>query len=102
MKTLGPHNYYVYILTNKIKTVLYTGVTNDLKNRLYWHKNPEAIEKSFTSRYKCFYLIYFEHFGDIDTAINREKQIKGWTRQKKENLINGFNPDWKFLNEEIE
>lgn len=102
MKTLGTHNYYVYILTNKTKTVLYTGVTNDLKNRLYWHKNPEAIDKSFTSKYKCFYLIYFEHFDDIETAIAREKQIKGWTRQKKENLIKGFNPDWKFLNEEIE
>ncbi|WP_317126479.1 GIY-YIG nuclease family protein [Chryseobacterium sp. G0162] len=59
---------------------MYTGVTNDLKNRLYWHQHPEAIDKSFTSKYKCFYLIYFEHFDVIKTAIAREKQIKGWTR----------------------
>lgn len=102
MKTLGTHNYYAYILTNKIKTVLYTGVTNNLKNRVYWHQHPEAIGKSFTSKYKCFYLIYFEHFDDIETAIAREKQIKGWTRKKKETLITEFNSDWKFLNEEIE
>ncbi|MGN7705697.1 MULTISPECIES: GIY-YIG nuclease family protein [unclassified Chryseobacterium] len=60
------------------------------------------MEKNFTSKYNCFYLIYFEHFDDIETAIIREKQIKGWTSQKKENLIKEFNPDWKFLNEEIE
>ncbi|BAP32813.1 GIY-YIG_SF superfamily protein [Chryseobacterium sp. StRB126] len=102
MKTLGTHNYYVYIMTNKIKTVLYTGVTNDLKSRLYWHQHPEAIDRSFTSKFKYFYLIYFEHFDDIETAIRREKQIKGWTREKKETLITEFNSDWKFLNEEIE
>ncbi|MCI3937015.1 GIY-YIG nuclease family protein [Chryseobacterium aahli] len=101
MKTLGTHNYYVYILTNKIKTVLYTGVTNDLKIRLYWHQNSEAIDKHFTTKYKCFYLIYFEQFSDIETAIKREKQIKGWTRIKKNNLIKEFNPTWKFLNDEI-
>ena len=102
MKTLGTHNYYVYILTNKAKTVVYKGVTNDLKNRLYWHQNPEAIEKSFTSKYRCFYLIYFEHFDNIDIAIAREKQIKGWTREKKDNLITEFNPSWRFLNEDVE
>jgi len=102
MQTLGTHNYYVYILTNKIKTVLYTGVTNDLKNRLYWHRNPEAIDKHFTTKYKCFFLIYYEYFNDIETAIKREKQIKGWTRIKKDNLITEFNPIWKFLNDEIE
>lgn len=101
MKTLGTHNYYVYILTNKIKTVLYTGVTNDLKNRLYGHQNPEVIDKNFTTKYKCFYLVYFEQFIDVETAIKREKQIKGWTRIKKENLIGEFNPNWSFLNDEI-
>ena len=101
MKTLGTHNYYVYILTNKIKTVLYTGVTNDLSARLYWHQNPEAISKHFTTKYKCFYLIYFENFKDIESAIKREKQIKGWTRKKKEILISGFNSSWRFLNDEI-
>ncbi|MHA6279882.1 GIY-YIG nuclease family protein [Salinimicrobium sp. CAU 1759] len=102
MKTLGTHNYYVYILTNKNKTVLYTGVTNDLKERLYYHTHPDALSKHFTTRYRCFYLIYFEHFQDIDIAIQREKQIKGWSRDKKNLMINKFNPQWRFLNNEIE
>ncbi|MCZ2084685.1 MAG: GIY-YIG nuclease family protein [Flavobacteriales bacterium] len=101
MKTLGTHNYFIYILTNKEKTVLYTGVTNNLAERLYWHRNPEAISKHFTTKYKCFYLIYFEQFQDVETAISREKQIKGWTRKKKEDLINIVNPTWRFLNDEI-
>jgi len=101
MKTLGTHNYYVYILTNKIKTVLYIGVTNNLKERLYFHRNPEAISKAFTTRYKVYYLVYFEHFMNVKTAIAREKQLKGWRREKKEKLINSFNPSWKFLNDEI-
>ena len=101
MKTLGNHNYYIYILTNKTKTVLYTGVTNNLKDRLYFHNNPEPFSKSFTAKYKCFYLLHYEHFFDIDDAINREKVIKGWSRNKKENLINSINVKWKFLNDEI-
>ena len=100
-KTIGTHNYYVYILTNKMKTVLYIGVTNELKERLYWHKNPEANSKTFTVKYNCFYLIYFEHFQDIEQAIDREKQLKGWRREKKEKLITSFNPNWRFLNDEI-
>ena len=90
MKTLGTHNYYVYILTNKNKTVLYIGVTNNLQERLYFHKNPEAISKTFTSKYNVFYLIYFEYFTEIDQAINREKELKGWRREKKEQLINSI------------
>jgi len=101
LKTLGTHNYYVYILTNKSKTVLYTGVTNDLKSRLYFHKNPTALSKAFTTKYKCYYLIYYEHFTDINQAIDREKQIKGYRRLKKENLIYEFNPEWNFLNNKI-
>ena len=101
MKTKGSHNYYVYILTNRTKTVLYTGVTNNLKERLYSHKNPLLFSKAFTTKYKCYYLIYFEHFFEIDDAIKREKQIKGWNRSKKEDLIKGFNPNWKFLNHSI-
>lgn len=102
MKTLGTHNYYVYIITNFKKTVLYTGVTNDLKTRLFWHRNPEPFSKSFTAKYKCFFLLYYEHFADIDQAINREKQIKGWTRKKKEIMISEFNSSWSFLNDTIE
>jgi putative endonuclease len=100
-KTVGTHNYYVYILTNKSKTVLYIGVTNNLKERLYWHNNPEAHSKAFTSKYKCFYLIYYECFQSITDAIDREKQLKGWRREKKEKLISTFNSAWKFLNNEV-
>ena len=101
MKTIGTHNYYVYILTNKNKTVLYTGVTNNLKERLYYHNNPLPFSKAFTTKYKCFFLIYFEHFSDIEQAIRREKQIKGLSREKKEHLISSSNPKWTFLNNQI-
>tara|TARA_R110001632_G_scaffold190548_2_gene311196 strand:- start:4170 stop:4475 length:306 start_codon:yes stop_codon:yes gene_type:complete len=101
MKTIGNHNYYVYMLTNKTKTVLYTGVTNNLKDRLYFHTNPLPFSKAFTTKYKCFYLIYYEHFQDVNIAIGREKQIKGLSRSKKETLILNFNPKWNFLNNEI-
>ncbi|TRO63948.1 GIY-YIG nuclease family protein [Christiangramia sabulilitoris] len=101
MKTLGTHNYYVYILTNKNKTVLYTGVTNDLNTRLYQHQNPENLTKAFTAKYRCFYLIYFEIFQEIESAIKWEKTIKGWSRQKKDELITNFNSEWRFLNNEI-
>jgi len=102
VKTLGTHNYYVYILTNYNKTVLYIGVTNDLKTRLFWHKNPTENKLHFTTKYKCFYLIYYEHFHDVEQSIAREKQIKGYSRIKKDKLINNFNPNWDFLNETIE
>ncbi|MDD7884676.1 GIY-YIG nuclease family protein [Flavivirga sp. 57AJ16] len=101
MKTKGTHNYYIYILTNKTKTVLYTGVTNNLKERLYYHKNPEPFSKAFTLKYRCFYLVYYEHFFEIEDAIKREKQIKGWSREKKNNLILSVNPKWIFLNDTI-
>jgi len=94
------HNYFVYILTNINKTVLYTGVTNDLQRRVDEHKNPLK-SKAFTSKYNCSYLIYFERFGNIEHAIAQEKRIKGWSRKKKEALINEFNPNWDFLNKEI-
>ena len=100
-KTIGTHNYYVYILTNKLKTVLYIGFTSDLKKRLYYHSNPEANSKHFTHKYRCNYLIYFEHYQDVEIAIDREKQLKKWNRKKKEHLIEMKNPDWIFLNDEI-
>jgi len=101
MKTKGSHNYYVYILTNNSKTVLYTGVTNNLKERLHYHRNPLPFSKAFTTKYKCFYLIYYEHFLEVEIAIKREKQIKGYSRLKKEKLISNFNPEWIFLNDEV-
>ena len=101
MKTYGTHNYFVYILTNKNKTVLYIGVTNDLKQRLYEHKHPTEGTRSFTQKYNCYYLIYYEQFEDINQAIAREKELKGWRREKKEKLIAPFNPEWEFLDENI-
>jgi len=95
--------YYVYILTNKIKTVLYTGVTNNLCRRLQEHKQASlsVATTTFTGRYNVFYLLYFEQFPDIKQAIAREKEIKGWNRGKKMALINTMNPDWHFLNEDV-
>ncbi|MCL2756443.1 MAG: GIY-YIG nuclease family protein [Firmicutes bacterium] len=86
--------YYIYILTNYDKTTLYIGVTNDLQRRLYEHRNNEH---GFTSEYRCYQLVYFEYTESIESAILREKQLKGWTRQKKEKLIKSMNPSWKDL-----
>ena len=102
MKPIGTHNYFVYILTNKHKRVLYIGVTNDLNNRLFEHREESKHGKrSFAGKYNAYYLVYFEHFDLIEDAIAREKQIKGWLRKKKDELINSFNPEWKFLNDEV-
>ncbi|HKI89369.1 MAG TPA: GIY-YIG nuclease family protein [Draconibacterium sp.] len=93
------HNYFVYIVTNKNKTVLYIGVTNDLQRRIYEHEN--SLMPGFTQKYNCHYLVYYEHFQNIDDAISKEKELKKWRREKKLKLINEFNPEWKFLNNEI-
>ena len=87
--------YYVYIITNKMNTVLYTGVTNNLQRRLYEHKNK--IIKGFTGRYNVNKLVYFESSSNIREAIAYEKKIKGWTRIKKEELIEKNNPGWEDL-----
>ena len=94
------HNYFVYIMTNKHKTVVYTGVTNDLERRVYEHETGEY--KGFTKRYNCHYLVYYEHFTNIEHAIDREKEIKKWRREKKDKLIISFNPNWNFLNDKID
>lgn len=93
------YEYFVYILTNIHKTVLYTGVTNDLARRLAEHTINEP--NTFTGRYNCVFLLYHEKHRYIDKAIAREKEIKGWRRVKKESLINEFNPGWLFLNDEL-
>ena len=85
--------YYVYILTNKHHTVLYTGVTRDLIRRVYEHRT-HADPKSFTAKYKVTKLVYFEETTDINAAIEREKQIKGWSRDRKTDLIFEKNPHW--------
>ncbi|HMG82691.1 MAG TPA: GIY-YIG nuclease family protein [Ferruginibacter sp.] len=103
MKTLGGHNYFVYIVTNKNKTVLYTGVTNDLYRRIEQHKE-NAIpfrHPSFAGKYNAYFLLHFERFETIEFAIMREKEIKGWRRSKKEALINSINPGWNFLHDKI-
>jgi putative endonuclease len=89
----------VYLLSNKNNTVLYTGVTSDLVKRIWQHR--QKIIDGFTKKYNCTRLLYFEVFMDMESAIAREKLIKGGSRKKKEQLINGFNPDWRDLYEEI-
>ena len=93
------HNYYVYITTNPGKTSLYVGVTNDIKRRLFEHYENRGKRKTYAGRYYCYKLVYYEHFQYIEEAIDREKQIKKWRREKKNILINKFNPGWKFLND---
>ena len=90
-----PKSYYVYIMTNKYNTVLYTGVTNDLERRVFQHKTKSI--KSFTSKYNCTKLVYYVETDDIGAAITEEKRIKGGSRKKKIALIESMNPDWKDL-----
>ena len=92
-------SFYVYILTNKSNKVLYIGITNNSSRRVYEHK--QKFVKGFTSKYKVDKLVYYEVFDDPYNAISREKQLKGWLRNKKIELINSFNPLWKDLYKEI-
>lgn len=91
---------FVYIMTNKNRTTLYIGVTNGLCRRVYEHKN-HLIKNSFTDKYNLEYCIYYEEFPYFDLAIQREKELKKWNRQKKEDLINKKNPEWKVLVTEL-
>ena len=86
--------YYVYIMTNKSRT-LYTGVTNDLERLVYEHK--QKLATGFTAKYNITRLVYFEVTPDVQAAIAREKQIKGWLRRRKIALIESVNPEWKDL-----
>ena len=92
--------YYVYIITNKTNTVLYTGVTNNLQRRIYEHKNK--LVDGFSKRYNLCKLVYFEETTDVYSAISREKQVKDWRREKKIALINMINPNWVDLSESLE
>lgn len=91
----------IYIMTNRWKTTLYVGVTSDLQFRVKEHRK-HLCKNSFTDRYNLEYCIYYEMFDDIEEAINREKEIKKWRREKKEKLINHMNPEWKDLWDEIQ
>ncbi|MCL2213306.1 MAG: GIY-YIG nuclease family protein [Oscillospiraceae bacterium] len=87
---------YIYIMANTLNTVLYIGVTSDLKTRVAEHK-ASVHKYSFTSKYKCTKLVYLEVFSDINEAIKREKQLKKWKREWKNTLIEKFNPEWEDL-----
>ena len=92
---MGYKQYWVYLLTNQRRTVLYTGVTNSLEIRIWQHKHKTI--PGFTKRYNCDQLVHFEEYDEIEQAIAREKQIKGWTRAKKNALVNESNPVWTDL-----
>ncbi|HTD01831.1 MAG: endonuclease [Verrucomicrobia bacterium] len=91
--------YYVYIMTNRSRVVLYTGVTNSIESRLWFHGTASA--KSFTKRYKVDRLIYYEEFDNPEDAIAREKEIKAWRREKKNQLVETLNPKWQDLREQL-
>ncbi len=91
--------YYVYIITNRYNTVLYTGITNDLQRRTLEHREKQ--NKGFTSRYNINKLVFYEVAYDPYNAILREKQIKGWSRAKKRRLVTSMNPKWKDLYNEL-
>jgi len=90
----------IYIMANKNKTTLYVGVTSDLKKRIYEHKH-HLFKNSFTDKYNLELLVYYEGFHDIEEAITREKQIKGGSRKKKEDIVNSINPKWIDFYDEI-
>jgi putative endonuclease len=97
--TEGYHSYYVYIITNKHRSTYYIGMTNNLGIRLQQHKeNIEKGIKTFASKYSIEFLVYYEKFTWVQQAIAREKEIKGWRRDKKLDLIRSFNDDFEFLN----
>ena len=91
--------FYVYMVTNKANRVLYTGVTRDLRSRLFQHKEKKFA--GFTSLYNATKLVYYEVFGDVNAAINREKQIKGWRRKKKNMLVDQRNAGWDDISGEL-
>jgi putative endonuclease len=91
--------FYIYMVCNRSRTVLYTGVTNELEARLWFHRNENP--KSFVRRYRCDRLVYYESFRTAADAIAREKEIKGWRREKKNDLVRTLNPAWRDLRQEL-
>jgi len=94
------NEYYVYILTNWNNKVMYVGVTNNIERRLYEHRNK--LIDGFTSKYNINKLVYVENTTDVTAAIQREKQIKGWNRNKKNELVESVNPEWEDLSKQWE
>jgi len=95
------HVYFVYILTNYSKIALYIGVTNNIEQRIIEHYLDRGKTASFTGRYHCYWLVYYEEFKYINDAIAREKQLKRWSRTKKAELIGSVNPNWNSLNDAL-
>ena len=93
------YDFWVYIMTNKVDSVLYIGMTNDLTRRVSEHQSGEI--PGFTADYRCHKLVYCERYSNVDEAIEREKQLKRWSRKKKISLIESINPRWVDLSEEI-
>ena len=91
--------FFVYMMTNRSRVVLYTGITNSLERRSWYHRSENT--KSFTKTYRVDRLVYYERFNDARSAIAREKEIKGWRRQKKNELVRTLNPKWKDLGHEL-
>ena len=94
---VNERRYYVYLLTNWNNRVIYVGVTNDLTRRIYEHKNK--LVEGFTKKYNVDKLVYFEETNDVNSALAREKEIKKWRREKKNNLVSAMNPHWNDLSE---
>ena len=90
------NDYWVYIVTNNTRSTLYIGITSDLLVRIWQHRAGEC-PGSFSQRYHCIHLVYYEHFRQVRDAIAREKQLKGWRRQKKDTLIATMNRNWEDL-----
>ncbi len=95
------YTFYVYIITNPAKSVLYTGFTNNLEQRLFEHYMNRGKKKTFAGRYYCYNLLFYEIHQYVNNAMDREHEIKGWKRIKKVNLIKEENPQLRFLNTEI-
>ncbi len=93
------NHYYVYIITNWNNKVLYIGVTNNIARRIYEHKNK--LIDGFTKKYNVYKLVYLEEMNDVEAAISREKQLKGWNKDKKIMLIESINPKWNELYVEV-
>ena len=98
---VSDESFFVYIMTNTRRTVLYVGVTNSLEHRVVEHYLNRGQSKSFAGRYHCYWLIYFEGYKYINDAIAREKEIKKWSRDKKHKLVETINPKWESLNAEL-
>ena len=99
LKQNGMDKYFIYVMSNTSNSTIYVGVTNNIERRVLEHRTPDT--KSFTTRYHCHKLVYYEEYSSIDEAISREKQIKSWSRSRKDKMIDFMNPDRKDLMPQI-